>query len=94
MFLSSIFGPKRRVRKIRKKWDRQREKALKLKGSLRTEVLKKLDQIELNVRSLEEQSIGRIDSARIMKEAEIDLEETNAIMKSRELYNQSQEQAK
>jgi len=90
LFLSSIFGTKRRVRKIRKKWDRQREKALKLKEPLRMEVLKKLDQIELNIRSLEEQNLGRVNFARIMKTAEIDLEETKAIMKNKELYRQPQ----
>ena len=88
MFFSSLFGSKRHIRKIRKKWDREREKALKLKEPLRSGVLKKLDQIELNLRSLEEQRLGRIDLARLMKEAEIDLEETKAIMKSKELYNQ------
>jgi len=54
------------------------------------EVLKKLDQIELNIRSLEEQNLGRVNFARIMKTAEIDLEETKAIMKNKELYRQPQ----
>ncbi|MBN2101596.1 MAG: hypothetical protein JW716_01855 [Candidatus Aenigmarchaeota archaeon] len=90
MLFSGLFGHRRKIRKLRKKWDREREKALKLKEPLRTNVLKKMDQIELNIRSLEEQRLGRVDVARLTKETEIDLEETKAIMKSKELYNQPQ----
>ncbi len=90
MFLSRIFSPARRVRKLRKRWDREREKALKLKEPLRSSVLKRLDQIELNIRTLEEQKLRREEMARIAKEVEIDLEETKAAMEAEPAMQEQQ----
>ncbi len=79
-----LFGWKWRVRKIRKHWDRLREKSLKKQEPLRSTLLAKLDQIENNLRVLEERkSITRIERARISKEIEIDLEEVKALVKSK-----------
>ena len=93
MFLDRFFGHKRRIRKLRKKWDREREKALKLNGPMRSNVLKKLDQIELNLRTLEEQRLHRVELARISKEVEIDLEEVKAILDAKGDFSASAQNA-
>ena len=64
-----------RIRKLRKKWDRTREKVLKRKGTEKQQLLEKLDQIENNLRLLEEKELSRIDRIKVRKEVEIDLEE-------------------
>ncbi|NOX72014.1 MAG: hypothetical protein GXO64_04970 [Candidatus Micrarchaeota archaeon] len=89
MFLEKLFGHKRRIRKLRKKWDREREKALKLNEPLRSNMLKKLDQIELNLRTLEEQRLHRVELARIAKEVEIDLEEVKAMLDAKDDFSAS-----
>lgn len=86
MFLSRFFGHGRKIRHLRKNWDRQREKTLKLNEPLKSSLLKKLDEIELNIRTLEEQNLRNTEIARIAKEAEIDLEETKTIIKAKDSY--------
>jgi hypothetical protein len=80
---SALFGWQRRVRKLRKKWDRLREKSLKKQASLRAMVLPKEDQVEQNLRILEERRLGRAERARLAKEVEIDLAEIKAILESK-----------
>lgn len=81
MFLSRFLGYQRRVRKLRKTWDRLREKALKKKEPVRKFALDRLDSIENNLRLLEEQqNLSKLDRARISKEVEIDLEEVKALL--------------
>jgi len=78
-----IFGWNWRIRKLRKKWDRKREKALKKDESVRLMILEKLDSAENNLRILEEQRLSRVDRARLSKTLEIDLEEIGAMLKSK-----------
>lgn len=92
VFLTNFFGYKRRVKKLRKKWDRQREKALKKDEPQKSSILKKLDQIELNLRTLEEQRLHRTELARISKEVEIDLEETKTLLDLKGEYSISEQQ--
>ncbi|RLJ07071.1 MAG: hypothetical protein DRP13_03775 [Candidatus Aenigmatarchaeota archaeon] len=80
MLLSRIFGFQRKVRKLRKTWDRLREKSLKKKNPIREMALERLDAIENHLRMLEEQKLSKIDRARISKEVEIDLEEVKALL--------------
>lgn len=79
-----LFGWGRRVRKLRKKWDRLREKALKKKQPLKSDILTKLDQIEQNIRILEERRVNRVERSRLAKEIEIDLEGVKAMVKMKE----------
>jgi hypothetical protein len=78
-----ILGWNWKVRRLRKKWDRLRERALKKKNPIRMEALKKLDVINPNLTTLEEQRLGRIDKARISKDVEISLEEVKALIKAK-----------
>lgn len=79
-----LFGWDRKVRKLRKRWDRLREHALKKHGPLRSRLLQRLDAINSNIVTMEEQRLSRIDRARISKDAEISLEEVKAMMKMKE----------
>ena len=81
MALFGLFGWKRKVRKLRKKWDRLREKALKKDDPIRRMALERLDSIENNLKMLEEQRVDRITRARLSKELEIALEEIKALLK-------------
>jgi hypothetical protein len=82
--LSLILGWNYRVRRLRKRWDRLREKSLKKHGIIRGEALKRLDLIENNIRTLEEQRLNRIVRVRMAKETEIGLAEVKALLKSSE----------
>jgi len=79
-----FFGFGRRVRKLRKKWDRLREKTLKKKQPLKGDILTKMDQIEQNLRILEERKVNRVERSRLAKEIEIDLEGIKAMVKMKE----------
>lgn len=82
--LLGIFGFGRKVRKLRKRWDRLREKALKKKQPLRGDILAKLDMIEQNLRVLEERKVSRVERSRLSKEIEIDLEGIKAMVKTKD----------
>ena len=56
--LEFILGWDWKIRRLRRKWDRLREKTLKLQSPSRTEILKHLDSIEKNLNVLEEQNIN------------------------------------
>ncbi len=78
-----LLGHGRKIRKLRKKWDRLREKTLKKDQSVRADLLPKEDQVEQNLRILEERHLHRGERARLMKEVEIDLEEIKALLDSK-----------
>jgi hypothetical protein len=78
--LSFLLGWQRKIRKLRKRWDRLREKTLKKNAALRARLLTKEDQIEQNLRILEERHLHRGERARLAKELEIDLEEIKALI--------------
>ena len=81
--LRLIFGWNWKIRRLRKKWDRERENALKKHEPIKRILLEKLDNAENNLRILEEQRLSRVDRARLSKTLEIDLEEIKAMLKSR-----------
>jgi hypothetical protein len=81
--LRLILGWNWKIRKLRKKWDRLREKALKKDDPLRHTLLEKLDSAENNLRILEEQRLSRVDRARLSKTLEIDLEGIKAMLKGK-----------
>lgn len=80
--LGFIFGWPRKIRKLRKRWDRLREKSLKKKGIVKKTSLEKLDMIEQKLRTLEEQKITRLDRSRLSREIEIDLAEIKAMLEA------------
>jgi hypothetical protein len=80
-----LFGREHRLRMIRKRWDRLRERSLRKKEPIRSNLLAKLDQIENNLRVLEERrSLTRFEQARLSKEIEIDLEGIRAMVESKQ----------
>lgn len=81
--LRAFFGWNWRIRRLRKKWDRLREKTLKKPKGMRLSILEKLDIIENNVRTLEERTLVRHERARISKEVELDLVEIGAMLKEK-----------
>lgn len=72
-----------KVRKLRKRWDRCREKTLKKDNPTRKMLLEKLDAIETQLRTIEEQNLNRGARGKIAKEVEINLEEVKEILKSK-----------
>ena len=56
MVLGFIFGWKWKIRRLRKRWDRLRERSLKKDEPLRGKLLQDLDTIEQDLRTLEEQA--------------------------------------
>ena len=86
--LRLILGWNWKVRRLRKEWDRTREKSLTKKGDIRRLSLEKLDDIEHHLRILEEDlRLTRRDKERFAKEIEIDIAEVRGLleMKSGEL---------
>jgi len=79
-----LFGWGRKIRKLRKRWDRLREKSLKKKQPMRGDILTKMDVIEQNLRILEERKVSRVERSRLAKEIEIDLEGIKAMLKMKE----------
>ncbi len=73
-----------RVKGLRRKWDRLREKCLNRKKPLRDKLLEKLDTIENNLRTIEETSLNRVTAARLAREIELDLEEIKEILRSKD----------
>ena len=57
--LDKIFGFERRIRKLRKTWDRRREKTLKKDEPIKSMCLEKLDRTEEKLRMLEERVMNR-----------------------------------
>ncbi|MBI4175985.1 MAG: hypothetical protein HY518_02175, partial [Candidatus Aenigmarchaeota archaeon] len=88
MMFFGLFGWKAKVRRLRKRWDRLREKALKKEGLAKKSILERLDQTENKLRILEEQKISRLDRARLRKELEIDLEEIKELVRSKDVILQ------
>jgi hypothetical protein len=81
MVFGFLFGWRHRVGKLRKRWDRLREKSLKKDQPFRGRLLEKLDIIENNLKTLEEQQLTRVNRAKIAKQVEIELEEVKELLK-------------
>lgn len=79
--LSRFFGWNAKVRKLRKRWDRCREHALRRRDPVRTQALNKLDACASNLATLEEQRLGRLDRARIARDVDIALAEVHELLK-------------
>lgn len=77
-----LFSWERKLRKLRKNWDRLREKSLRKDEPIRRMALERLDRLEEKLRTLEEQRVDRMTRARLSKELEIGLEEVKALLKA------------
>ncbi len=87
----TLLGWNWRIRKLRKKWDRIREKTLKKKDPLKANMLARLDQVENSVRMLEERRLSRLERARLAKEVDVDLSELKEMLKMKpEEFQQAQ----
>lgn len=87
----TLFGWGRKVQRLRKRWDRIREKTLKKKNPLKGTLLARLDQIENSLRMLEERNPSRLERARLAKEIEIELSELKEMLKMKpEEFQQAQ----
>ena len=84
MQLPFFGGWSARVRRVRRKWDRTREKVLRKKPEKKQELLEKLDQIEAGLRMLEEKELTRTDRYRVLKEVEVGLEEVISVLNPRD----------
>lgn len=80
---SFILGWGYKTRRLRKRWDRLREKTLKKDASVRTRLLQREDQVEQNLRILEERRLHRGEKARLAKELELDLAEIKGMLSSK-----------
>lgn len=86
-----LFGWGRRIRKLRKRWDRIREKTLKKDDPLRGNLLARLDQVENNLRMLEERNPTRVERARLAREIDLDLSELKEMLRMKpEEFRQAQ----
>jgi hypothetical protein len=72
--IGKMMGWDWKVRKVRRRWDRLREKSLEKKGRFRHTLLKMLDDIENKVRILEEERLSKRDRKRILAEVTGELE--------------------
>ena len=89
----AIFGWNWRIRRLRKKWDRTRERALKIKDDAkRKEILQKLDVIENNVKVLEEEDLNRMVKGKLVGEVKKDLDDIkNSIRMQKEVEEEAEE---
>lgn len=91
VFGITLLGWGWKIRRIRKKWDRIREKALKKKEPLKANLLTRLDQVENSLRMLEERRLTRLERARLAREVDLDLSELKEMLKMKpEEFQQAQ----
>ena len=76
-------GWDKKIRNLRKNWDRVREKTLTKEGSLKAKLLEKEDQIEQNLRLLEERDLHRIERNRLYNEVETSVKEMKTILEAK-----------
>lgn len=84
--IATVLGWNWKVQRTRRRWDRLRENALKKKGEVRMKALKELDDIEDNLRMLEEESLSRRDRTRMMREIEMKLANISDLLEQGEAW--------
>ena len=78
-----IPGWNRKIRRLRRDWNRARENTLKKKNPLKLMILRKLDSVEDHLKMLEEQRMSRHDRKRFAREVEIVLAEVKVLLKGK-----------
>jgi len=76
-----FFGFDWKIRRLRNRWNRLRNKALKQEKEKRIRLLEMLDDVENDLRVLEEQELTRVDRYRIMRNVENSLREVEIALK-------------
>jgi len=76
-----FFGFDWKIRRLRNRWNRLRNKALKQEKEKRIRLLEMLDDVENDLRVLEEQELTRVDRYRIMRNVENGLREVEISLK-------------
>lgn len=80
--IAFLFSYRRKVYKIRKSYDRVREKTDKIKDPVkRTYILKSLDQVEPSLIVIEEQRLSRFERARMMLYVKQGIEQARQLMR-------------
>ena len=82
--IRTVLGWNYRIRRLRKRWDRLREKSLRKKDPVRGAALSKLDSISTSLTTLEEQRLSRIDKIRLSQEVAAGLELVREMLKERQ----------
>ena len=77
------FGFDWKLKNLRKKWCKLRLKALKMEKEERKTFFDMLDDVEQELRTLEEEELTRADRARILERVENGLKEIEEIIKPR-----------
>jgi hypothetical protein len=81
MGIEIILGWEWKIRRLRRRWDRLREKSLKKKEPLKTQLLQRLDLIEGNISTLEEQKLGFLTRKRIADDVNMQLKSVKTLIK-------------
>jgi len=76
-----FFGFDWKIRRLRNRWNRLRNKALRQEKEKRIRLLEMLDDVENDLRVLEEQELTRVDRYRIMRNVENGLREVEISLK-------------
>jgi len=76
-----FFGFDWKIRRLRNRWNRLRNKALRQEKEKRIRLLEMLDDVENDLRVLEEQELTRVDRYRIMRNVENGLREVEIALK-------------
>ena len=82
--IRTVLGWNYRIRRLRKRWDRLRERSLKKKDPVRGAALSKLDTVSTSLTTLEEQRLSRIDKIRLSQEVAAGLELVREMLKERQ----------
>ncbi len=76
-------GWDKKVKNLRKKWDRVREKSLEKEGPIRAKLLEKEDQVEQNLRLLEERELHKVERSRMYAEVETIVGEIKKLLEAK-----------
>jgi hypothetical protein len=91
--LGLILGWNWKLQRTRRRWDRLREHALERKGRVRHHALKELDDIEDNLRMLEEERLSRRDRTRMLREIQMELSNIEDVIEKGEAWIESERRA-
>ncbi len=84
-----LFSRKRLIYKLRKKYDRIREKADKLpRGDLKFAILKTLDQVEPALVRLEEENVSLLEKTRLIRFVKAGIARAKYMLKTEEIPEQ------
>jgi repressor of nif and glnA expression len=86
-----FFGFTWRLKRLRNRWNKLRKKALGQEKNKKGKLLNMLDDVENDLRVLEEQELTRKDRNKIIKKVEDGLKEVEIVLKSKEIEESNKE---